>query len=328
MQNLVFVKAIPKQSVLGVHTNVDPNSGKPLNKTKIGNTTDRIVALYNTRTKKLSNYVSTTPWIEEGVVKRDSTGKELTLQQKLEMEWNLPKDYLTDTAITNDSDFYAGKITPTYYQTASWEMQDGTTVFDLTKLDDLLGYYVCLSHKLVANSEKEWKQHKWPNAQYYISIENEMEEVNYKTNQVKVEAFTMLHSEDMTPLAKRKMAVLLKLISAKAQLTEIHIDNLLFSFIDKADSKNLSDVVRFKELFKMMTTPTGKIEFEAKFLLEKALAWRVINEKHGTYTWIRSKGSIELGAKPESAVQFLMNPAKKDLIEELEKEIRLKANEE
>ncbi len=324
---LVFVYTIPRDSILGLHTNIDPNSGKRLNKNKIGTANNSISALPNQRTQKLSNYISTQPWLEDGIVKRDPTGRELTLQDKLEIEWKLPKGYLTDEKISNLDDIYSNKTPMTYFQKMQWVMEDGCTVFDLSKFNDLMGYYVCLGSKLVANSEKEWRQHKWPNAQYYIAIENEMDEIAYKSNQNKLEAFTMLNSEEMTPIIKRKIAVLLGLINVKAALGEVQINNLLYTYIDKVDSKQLSNIVKFKELYNMLLKPDTKIVFEAKYLLEKALAWRVVNEKQGVYTWIRSKGSIELGAKPEAAVEFLTDVKKRDLIDELEKEIRLKSNE-
>jgi hypothetical protein len=206
-------------------------------------------------------------------------------------------------------------------------MQDGCTVFDLTRFDDLMGYYVCLGSNKVANSEKEWRQHKYPKAMYYIAIENEKDELVYKTNQNKLEAFKMLAHEDMTPINRKKFCVLLGIISAKASLSETQVDNLLYNYIDKADSKQVSNIVKFKELYQMLRVDRRN-EFEARYLLERALSWRIINEKQGTYTWIRSKGSIELGGKPESVIEFLCDPKKKDLVDELTKEINIKSNED
>jgi len=325
MSKLVFIYSIPRKSTLGLHDNVDPNSGRPIKKNKLGNTNLEICALLNGRTRKLNNYISTQPWIgDDGLVKRDSTGRELTLQDKLEIEWNLDKGYLTDEAPNPDTFF---KQDPTFFQKMHWTMEDGCTVLDLSKFNDLMCYYVCLGHKLVANSEKEWRQHKWPNAEYYIAIENEVDEIAYKANQLKLEAYTALNSEDMTPINKRKVAVLLGLLNPKAQLTELQINNMLYSYIDKADSKTTSNLVKFRELYNMLIRPELRIELEAKYLLEKAIAYRIISERQGTFTWVRPKGSIELGNKPESAVQFLSDPKKKDLIEELEKEVRLKSND-
>ena len=324
-KKLVFVYSIPKTSVLGIHNNTDPNSGKPLNKTKIGSTTTNLRALPNMRTRKLSNYISTQPWIEDGITKKEN-GRDLTLQDKLEIEWNLPKGFLTDEMVGNEEDIYSGKKRLTYFQEKSWEMQDGCTVFDLDTLDGLMGYYVCLGSKYVANSEKEWRSHKWPQAEYYIAVENEMEEVNYKFNQFKLDAFSMLNSDDMTPINKRKFAVLLNLISPRAQMTETQINNLLYSYIDNTSSKDNTNLVKFKELYTMLSKPDTRLEFEAKYLLQKALSWKVIDEKQGTYTWIRGKGNIELGKKPESVISFLVESKNKELVEELEKEVNIKSN--
>lgn len=327
-KNLVFIYTIPRDSVLGLHNHVDPNSGKRLNKTKIGNTEDTIQALYNVRTGKLSNYISTTPWLDEsGQPKLDKSGRALTLQQKLEIEWNFAEGELTDEPVGNVDDVYNGKKGLTYFQSKSWPLSDGCTVLDLGKKDDLMCYYVCLASKLVANSEKEWRAHKWPSAKYYIAIENEADEISYKVNQNKLEAYAMLSSPEMTPILKRKIAILLQITNVKADVPDLVIDNALYVFIDKADNKQLSNITKFKELFNKATKPDSRIEFEARYLMERALAWRVFSEKQGTYTWIRSKGSIELGNKPESVVAFLIDPKKQDLVEELEKEIKLKSNE-
>ena len=327
-KKLVFIYTIPRDSVLGLHSNVDPNSGKRLNKTKLGLTEDSIQALYNVRTGKLSNYISTTPWLDDnGEVKLDKNGKALTLQDKLELEWHLAPGELTDEPVGNPEDIYTNRKPLTYFQQKSWPLADGCTVLDLTKKDDLMCYYVCLASKLVANSEKEWRGHKWPNARYYIALENEADEISYKVNQNKLEAYAMLSSSEMTPILKRKIAILLGITNVKADVPDLTIDNALYMYIDKADTKQLANISKFKDLYNKAIKPDSRIEFEARFLMERALAYRVFSEKQGTYTWIRSKGSIELGNKPETVIAFLVDPKKQDLVEELEKEIKLKSNE-
>lgn len=48
----------------------------------------------------------------------------------------------------------------TYFQKKNWALQDGTTVLNLDNFDDAMLYYVCLDSKMVANSEKEWRNKK------------------------------------------------------------------------------------------------------------------------------------------------------------------------
>ncbi len=66
-------------------------------------------------------------------------------------------------------------------------------------------YFVALDSKFIANSEREWKSHKWPNAQFYISLENESEELQHEKNSKKYKAFAKLDSELLTTSKKKEV---------------------------------------------------------------------------------------------------------------------------
>jgi len=58
--------------------------------------------------------------------------------------------------------------------------------------------------------------------------------------------------------------------------------------------------------------------------LKEAIDNRVIFEKQGAYNWVRPAGAIVLGETQGEAVDFLMNPKKSALVEELAQAIKLK----
>lgn len=95
MSKLVFVNSIPRETATGIHDWVNTTSGVRMQKVKIGRCTDKIRALYSLKYGGLANYISYTPWIENGVPVEED-GKQLTLQTKLERKWNKPEGYFTN----------------------------------------------------------------------------------------------------------------------------------------------------------------------------------------------------------------------------------------
>lgn len=185
-------------------------------------------------------------------------------------------------------------------------------------------YYVALDSKFIANSEQEYRAHKWPKAQYYIALENEAEEMKYKRTQIKSEAFSKLHHKNMDPLTKKKFIFILGLSKTTSTLTEEQVHNLLFDYIDKSGYTDGSNIDKFTEVFELTKNADGRREIEARLLLKKSLDSRVIYEKQGSYKWVRSSGVLTIGDTYAEAVDFLINPKKEALVEELEEEINAK----
>jgi len=321
-KKLVFIYSIPRPSAQKLDEFTADSSGVKIKKNKNGEAKDSLAALKNTRTSKLSTGLDE-PWLENGAQKEEN-GRLLTLQDKYERQFNLDRGFLTDECSPGLDKFYQTNHVPTYFQSKSWSLNDGATVLDLDVFDDCMFYHVCLASKLVANSEREWKEHKWPHARYYVAIENEQDEIKFKSNTNKIAAFAALSDSDMLPTVKRKIAAILELVNVKGNVTEEQVTNLLFQFIENNTSNN-NNIYRFLTLYKLLKTADGKIQFEARFTLKQALDMRIISINKGTYTWVRAKGSIELGNKPESALEFLMDTKKADLIQELQSEIKLKS---
>jgi len=212
----------------------------------------------------------------------------------------------------------------TYFQTKSWALNDGSTVLDLDQFDDEMFYYVALESKYIANSERELREHKWPQATHYISIDGEVEEMQYERNKRKLDAFQALGSKTMTLPRKREFMWILKLADTRNSLEEETIENTLYRYIDQDNNQEGGNIDKFMELYNLAKSDKGRAEVKARLLLQQALDTRVIYEKAETYSWPRPKGTIILGERYSDAVEFILNPKKDSLVEELESEIQAK----
>jgi hypothetical protein len=320
--NLIFVKSITSRRKALLGNPIDLHSQTPISsKTKIGATKDYIKAMYHSKYGCLANGLSYKPWIEDGKAVTDDKGNELSLQQKKEKQWHLPKDFLTPhrskTAVVD-------KQNDTFYSSTRWALKDGTTVFDLNTMNGDLGYHVLLDNKFVANSEKEWLGHQFPYSKWYIALTTESEDIKYERNERRSKAFAVLHSKGMTDAVRAKFVALLGIASPKTQLSTEQLHNLLFDFIDKSTFTAGSNLDQFEQLAAKLKTNPGREEINASYLLLKATHARVVNEKQGTYTWVRPDGPVTLGKSKREALEFLSNTDKFEMIEELSAEIDTK----
>ena len=234
-------------------------------------------------------------------------GKEVSLQEWAEKKWNLAKGFLSNRPFRKGDSAKHEDLT--YFQKKVWYFNDGTTILDLDNIDDFCCYHMMLESKYFANSEKEWKGHKWPKAEYYISLTNESSEIKYKRNKQKSSAFSKLEENDFTLPWKRKFIVLLNLAHTRANLTEEDVVNSLYDLIDQNQTKTgqtKSDVDRFLELYTRLESADGRERLEKQYLLEELMDYNIVSEKASTYKWI-SKGR-EVGYSLEEAVDFLLHP--------------------
>jgi hypothetical protein len=155
LNNKVIVYTIPsKQSAVGLHNLVSDN-GRLLNKTKFGLACDAFSILSSSSVGGLKTGLYK-PWFENGEPVKDDKGYQLTLQDKYEKQFNLEKGYLTNKP--QQSGNFDDKAT--FIQNFKMVFNDGATVFDLNTLDGVVGYHAMLESKYIANSEKEWRDHK------------------------------------------------------------------------------------------------------------------------------------------------------------------------
>jgi hypothetical protein len=320
----VFIMSVPRETAVGLENWTSGVSGKKLKKTKVGETVDRVSALYDRKIGGLATGL-TEPWIdEEGNQVKDENNKPLTLQQKYEQRWGLEPGFLTNRPWRKGDSMKEEDMT--YFQRMYWKVNDGTTVIDMSVMDDVMFYHVALASKYFANSEKELRSHKWPRAKWYIALENESDEIKYKRNERKSKAFAALHSAEMTEEMKRKFIYLLELASSKVSLTAEQTHNLLFDYLNNTTFTPGSNLSKFMSLYSKLGTADGREELEAMYLLKQAVDNRIIYEKQGAYVWVRSDGKLELGQTKTEAVEFILNPKKQSLVEELETLLTEKKN--
>lgn len=316
MGKKIFIYSIPRPTATNVSEFKDGTSGKPLNKTKIGKCADGIQALYKPSVGGLANGLSYKPWMdpETGKQKIDPvTNRLLTLQDQMEQKWNLTPGYLTNRPFRKGDSLDPSKMT--YYQTQRWKMQDGCTVLDLDNMEDELAYYVMLDSKYVANSEKEWRSHKWPSAMWYIALENESDEIKYARSQAKNAAITALHTMDED--TRRKFVTILKISKTQNNLTPIQIYNALHQFVELAPSADSDNVNRFNTLYTLTKNASGKERLQAMYIIQQGLDTQVLYEKQNSYFFKSPTGPINIGDRYDDAIDFILSPKKDKEVKEI-----------
>lgn len=321
MSKLVFVYSIHLQdSATGLSNFVSPTSGVKLKKRKMGRCTDTISALYSPKVGGLGNYISYTPYVDPktGMTKLNERGEPVMLQEILEKKWNKPAGFFTNAAFVVgakpiDENF-------TYFQRKSWIMQDGCTVFDLNNMDDEMGYYTLLASPYCANSETEWRQHKWPRATHYIALENESDGLKYQKTAIKVAAMGSLGSSELTENYKRKLTALLGLsgVVASNKMTTEQIFNTLFTYIESSSYTAGSNIEKFMNLYNLLKTNDGREKFEAMHILKYAIESKVVYERQGSYYFVRPSGQVTIGDSYDEAIDYILSPKRGPEVEEMQ----------
>lgn len=320
---LIYVMSIPRETATKVSEIISQTSGKKSNKTKMGNCSDSLSALYSPKIGGLANGLSYKPWLENGVQKMDEqTNRPLTLQDQMERKWGLTPGFLTNKAWMNGDSVAVEDMT--YYQKKYWRLNDGSTVLDTSNMEDELGYFMMLDSKYVANSEKEWRDHKWPDAKFYIALENEADELKASKHRLKAAAKGNIVSTEFSLTMQQKFVHILKLAPPSASLTPDAIFNLLDNYIEHTTFLPGSNIEKFNTLWEELKTPLGRERIEAKHLLERATNGRIIIEKQGAYHWPRPEGQITIGENYAEALSYLLDPKKEAMVEDLEAELKLK----
>jgi hypothetical protein len=319
---LVFIKSIPRQTATGASEWSSDTSGKKLHKTKIGRAVDKIMALYSPRVGGLANYISYNYHVDPatGQPFLNEKGQPILLQEHLENKWNKPPGFFSNQAASRN---YKGDGSDLgYYYQKSWTLADGTTVLDLNLMDDEIGYYVMLASSLVANSEQEWRAHKWPKAKFYIALENESAELRFSKNQLKAKCLGTLEMMEFSDKAKRTVATLLGLVNAKSEVSSFAVYNLLVDYIESNTAQNLE---KYLSLYNLTKTVDGKNKLEAMWTLALAKDLGVVYAKQDVWTWVTSQGqNLVIGDRYADAVDYLLSPKKEQELEEILAQIKEK----
>lgn len=161
MSKLIFIRSIPRKTTSGIDEWTSDSSGVKMKKTKVGaRAKDRISALFSPKIGGLANYISYNYYTDPktGIPVNNEKGEPMLLQEFLEKKWNKPSGYFNNIAIGRH---YKGDGSDLgYYYQNAWNLLDGSTILNLEIMDDEIGYYVFLASSKVANSEKEWREHK------------------------------------------------------------------------------------------------------------------------------------------------------------------------
>jgi len=317
MGKQVFIKVIPRDTASKIHEVRDNRTGKKLNKTKINdNCKDTLQALWSLKVGGLKTGLYKKIEVDSG-----DTAEKISLQDWAEKKWGLEKGFLSNKPWRRGDSMDPENLT--YFQKKSWKLNDGTTILDLDNLDDFCFYHVCLESKYVANSEREWKEHQWPKAKYYIALENESESIKYKKTRRKAKAFGILHDPDFTLPWKRKFIVTLGIASDRMSLTEEQVNNLLYDYIEtSAMHDGATNISKLLNGFEKLKNKTGREFLEAEYLLQRLDDWRIVIEKAGTYTWLMK--DMQIGFTKAEAIEFLMDPKKQALVDEITEELTAK----
>jgi hypothetical protein len=325
MSKLVFITSIPRQTATGISDWVSSASGLKMKKTKVGRAADMLTALHSLKVGGLANYISYNYKVDDktGQVEKDEKGNPVLLQTYLEKKWGKPAGFFSNTLPPQN---YKGDGTELgYYYNKAWPLLDGTTVLDLSKMDDEIGYYVMLASSKVANSEKEWREHKWPKATHYISLENESDQIKYTRTQAKTKAYAALHAPEFTDVVRQKFLTLLDIITARTSVSSEQAHNLLYDYIEATTTSNLN-LDKFNNFLNLLKTADGKAKFEVMYMLKQAQDFRIVYQKQDVWTWIRENGAtLVIGDKYGEAIDFLLNPKKKDEFDEMKAQIKAKS---
>lgn len=327
----IFIHKIPKPSASKITEIINGKTQRRLNQTKIdGRIKETFQAPLSAKTQRLATGLDKevdNPLKGETITSPEfqflATQDKVVLQHLVEYKFGLPKGNLSnERADPNNKKFLEN---PTYIQTFKFQCNDGLTVLDLSKLNDLLAYYICLEYHRFANSKAEYEAGKFPYADYYLATVDEGEEEKFSKKQFKDKAkaeLTMGVAAD-SDMQKKFVKLLLPNIG-KGRLSDVQAYNALSEAVDANERYKDGEVflTKFNKLIALQRDAVGKARFNALVLIQEGINTYTISERAGTYTWL-AKDMI-IGASKEKAVDWILDPNKSDLIDELREQIETK----
>lgn len=246
-----------------------------------------------------------------------ATKKEITRQELLEKKHGKDPGFYTNRPFRRGDDLKE----MTYMQKFRIALNDGTTILDTNNPDHELAYYFLLATKFVANSRREYLEHKFPYATHFISLQEEDEEIALRGRKLKNEAIVRLSSDELTDEYKQMIVNILDW--SKVSLTPTQLYNTISGKIENAvTTKPGNDIAMFTKYAKMIETPTGREYLKNASLLKELVNNRIVKDYQQVYTWI-SRG-IVIGSTFDEAVSFLSDPNKATHTEGLKKELKAK----
>lgn len=244
--------------------------------------------------------------------------KEITRQELLEKKHGRTPNFYNNRMWTKVDNFNSDV---TYMQKFRYALNDGSTVLDTNIPEQEIAYYMFLASKFVANSKREWLEHRFPYATHYISLQEEDEELAMKARKTRNEAILKLSSDEMTDEYKNMICKVLDW--SKLDLNGKQVYNLIGAKIESANlSKPGNEVSLFLRQAKHIETSVGREYLKAAAFIKDLVNNRVISSHQDNYVWI-SRG-ITIGSNFDDAVSFITDPNKASNVLELKKELKAK----
>lgn len=332
---LIYVYKVVRPSATKITEIVNGKNLKRLNQTKIdGKIKETFSVLLSQKTGKLATgldvHVPNPYRGKTGSIVNESfkflereTQETALLQDLKELEYNLPKGYLSNEPANIHNKKHLEN--PSFYQTFRWKLNDGLTVFNPNNMNDDLAVIAMETSVRFANSKKELDAGKFPYALYYIAQGDETEEVKFTKKQMVDQAKAHLTmGEVQDTVTQSKFVKLLLPEIGKGVLTPMQTYNTLSENIDSntRDKTGKLFIDKYNELITLLKSADGRSKFEAMVILQDAYNLFLINEKQGTYTWVAK--DLRIGQTKEEAIRFILSPDKQDYVDELKEQIMAK----
>lgn len=333
----IEIRTIPgRKSAQGVHnwTSNGKPDGKPLNKTKNGNSEYIYGPIPNSKRGRLTtglDVIIDNPYSDSeiealGTEWQYLKGKrQITRQEWIEVKHKRPKGYYTSEVWVKEKHGYDEKMT--FMQKFKFYLHDGTTILDTENVLDELAYYMFLdNYKYVAPSYRAYTNgladgKRFPYATHYIAYEDEDEQIKATYKSRRNKAIAAIESDEMTDEIKLLIAKSLNWHREGTTPTKLY--NTITSRIEAADLKlPHNDVDRFMSKVALLKDAGGRKQLKAEADLQDYLDARVISNAKETYIWI-SKG-ITLGMRRSEALEFLLDENKSQETKEMKKELKAK----
>jgi hypothetical protein len=133
-------------------------------------------------------------------------------------------------------------------------------------------------------------------------------------------AIARLNSDDIT---EENLILIAKSLGWYSNQSFTALYNKFSVNIKGADLKEpLNALSEFTKIVKLLDTPTGREELNARATLYDLTSSRVVTENKGTFVW-HAKG-LTIGYSKEEAIDFIMDPNKMDAVTSMKKELAAK----
>jgi len=328
----VIIKTLPRETVTNVHefANRGPRGLVKMDKTKVGDRAkDCFMATYNKKTGLIHtglNEYYDNPFVGKNPLtlptdfpRSFETAEKVKLQHILEAEHGVPYNFYTDKAPTS------GTMKPdqiTFFQKFRFTLNDGSTVLDMNKVNDVLTYYIVVGNtKQFAPSYEAWRKHQHPYATHYIFVEEEHQEREFSKKQLKnraiayLEEFSTKQPQDVITFCK---ALKKQVGDISPQIAYSQLDD----YINQTGSTAKNNAEKFVELVERFKKPDGKIYITGLALLQDLLHYRILTGRQDIYTWLSASQII--GNRDSEAVAYLTDPNKQPEVSQMKAELQQK----